>query len=500
MVQNMITLLSVMIALLLVLIAINAVLRWLNPRNINGEEAAAFRAHRQNVFGFLALAVLFLGAYVGVSVLDNSVFFAVNSAVTPGLVYGSRLLVKLLATVAGIAILVIVLLLLLGMVVCGARSVWYAVFNKQDKVKEIKEGSQALLIKVLREPLVKGILTLSVFAAFIVIPLFCVEEQTDRGLFELWKTGVMTIGQIVAEDGTVRAFPEAFAFYLVLYVIVLGTAFGAANIVYIIFDDLLTKMSGRGFLREYSNSIGLLAVGVALLYSIFLDDKKPNTAAATGENASAFPRFVGRSLEAMAVVILLFAVVVIVLEIINLLMDMRDTLLREEGGFIFSYLILLGATLLASVLHSLYSAFENGIHKEWKVCDTHEYPEGVYVLDKITANTGVRLKEYPQELIFANQLAGVDAQDGILLNGTLTYQEGSLLFKPDVSVSSTYQTRYIASIDEYVPVHCYDPKRGENLTQPAMDLEKHPMKTRIVVIALNPKGTRIVAIYLIINN
>lgn len=54
-----------------------------------------------------------------------------------------------------------------------------------------------------------------------------------------------------------------------------------------------------------------------------------------------------------------------------------------------------------------YSAFENGIHKEWKVCDTHEYPEGVYVLDKITANTGVRLKEYPQELIFANQLAGV---------------------------------------------------------------------------------------------
>ena len=310
MVQNMITLLSVMIALLLVLIAINAVLRWLNPRNINGEEAAAFRAHRQNVFGFLALAVLFLGAYVGVSVLDNSVFFAVNSAVTPGLVYGSRLLVKLLATVAGIAILVIVLLLLLGMVVCGARSVWYAVFNKQDKVKEIKEGSQALLIKVLREPLVKGILTLSVFAAFIVIPLFCVEEQTDRGLFELWKTGVMTIGQIVAEDGTVRAFPEAFAFYLVLYVIVLGTAFGAANIVYIIFDDLLTKMSGRGFLREYSNSIGLLAVGVALLYSIFLDDKKPNTAAATGENASAF-------------------------------------------------LILLGATLLASVLHSLYLAISN---------------------------------------------------------------------------------------------------------------------------------------------
>ena len=45
-----------------------------------------------------------------------------------------------------------------------------------------------------------------------------------------------------------------------------------------------------------------------------------------------------------------------VLEIINLLVDMQDTLLREESGLIFIYLVLLGSALLANVLHSLYLA------------------------------------------------------------------------------------------------------------------------------------------------
>lgn len=127
----------------------------------------------------------------------------------------------------------------------------------------------------------------------------------------------------------------------------LRNIFGAANIVYIIFDDFLTKASGRGFLREYSNSIGLLAIGIAMLSSVFLGKTDSN---------SDLLKLVGNALKSMAVVILLFAVVVMVLEIINLLMDMRDTLLREESGLIFIYLVLLGSALLANVLHSLYLA------------------------------------------------------------------------------------------------------------------------------------------------
>ena len=100
-------------------------------------------------------------------------------------------------------------------------------------------------------------------------------------------------------------------------------------------------------MREYSNSIGLLAIGIAMLSSVFLGK--------TGSNADLL-NLVGNVLESMAAVILLFAVGVMVLEIINLLVDMQDTLLREESGLIFIYLVLLGSALLANVLHSLYLA------------------------------------------------------------------------------------------------------------------------------------------------
>jgi hypothetical protein len=69
------------------------------------------------------------------------------------------------------SIIAIVLIMLLGMVFCGARTIWYAAFNNKAKFDEIRQGSQSLLQEAIREPMVKIVLTMSVFAAFIVIPL-----------------------------------------------------------------------------------------------------------------------------------------------------------------------------------------------------------------------------------------------------------------------------------------------------------------------------------------
>ena len=338
---------AVMTVILLVLIAIKSILHYLNPKGENNDQTKRYRKHRRFVFGFLSIATLILGAYIITSIKNPELFQKINESTTPGFIYGSRLLVKLLATVAGMSIIAIVLIMFLGMAFCGARTIWYAAFNNKDKFDETRRESQSLLQEAIREPMVKIVLTISVFAAFIVIPLFCGSE--GKGMVECWKTGVCYIilkGESVPSNPA-TSLSVSVAVYIVLYVVICGTFFGAANIVYIIFDDFLTKASGRGFLREYSNSIGLLAIGIAMLSSVFLGKTDSN---------SDLLKLVGNALKSMAVVILLFAVVVMVLEIINLLMDMRDTLLREESGLIFIYLVLLGSALLANVLHSLYLA------------------------------------------------------------------------------------------------------------------------------------------------
>lgn len=151
-----------------------------------------------------------------------------------------------------------------------------------------------------------------------------------------------------------------------------------------------------------------------------------------------------------------------------------------------------------------YGVFENGIHKEWEVVDDHAYREGIYLVDNVAARKGVALSEKHQDVIFSNQGFEKMPQDGVYLNGTLSYHEGSLLFEAEVggkshkSTESSASPYYIANVEEYVPVHCYAPKRGENITQPAIDLAKFPMKVRVAVLALNPDCTRIVAMYLIL--
>lgn len=307
---------AVMTVILLVLIAIKSILHYLNPKGENNDQTKRYRKHRRFVFGFLSIATLILGAYIITSIKNPELFQKINESTTPGFIYGSRLLVKLLATVAGMSIIAIVLIMFLGMAFCGARTIWYAAFNNKDKFDETRRESQSLLQEAIRDPMVKIVLTISVFAAFIVIPLFCGSE--GKGMVECWKTGVCYIGDLILKGESVPSNPAtslsvSVAVYIVLYVVICGTFFGAANIVYIIFDDFLTKASGRGFLREYSNSIGLLAIGIAMLSSVFLGKTDSN---------SDLLKLVGNALKSMAVVILLFAVVVMVLEIINLLMDM----------------------------------------------------------------------------------------------------------------------------------------------------------------------------------
>lgn len=151
-----------------------------------------------------------------------------------------------------------------------------------------------------------------------------------------------------------------------------------------------------------------------------------------------------------------------------------------------------------------YGVFENGIHKEWEVVDDRVYHEGIYLVDNIAARKGVALSEKHQDVVFSNQGFEKMPQDGVYLNGTLSYHEGSLLFEAEVggkshkSTESSASPYYIANVEEYVPVHCYAPKRGENITQPAIDLAKFPMKVKVAVLALNPDCTRIVAMYLIL--
>lgn len=100
---------AVMTVILLVLIAIKSILHYLNPKGENNDQTKRYRKHRRFVFGFLSIATLILGAYIITSIKNPELFQKINESTTPGFIYGSRLLVKLLATVAGMSIIAMLL-------------------------------------------------------------------------------------------------------------------------------------------------------------------------------------------------------------------------------------------------------------------------------------------------------------------------------------------------------------------------------------------------------
>lgn len=135
-----------------------------------------------------------------------------------------------------------------------------------------------------------------------------------------------------------------------------------------------------------------------------------------------------------------------------------------------------------------YKAFKDGKRYEWLVEDTPPYPMQIYVQDKAVLSKGAPVVA-GQALCFASQANG--PKDGIYTDCVLIFDEGSLI------LIQNNQPGFLSTIDEYAPVHSYDPKKGENQTIPAKQLATRNIKAKTAVVALNAKGTRIAAIYVI---
>lgn len=139
-----------------------------------------------------------------------------------------------------------------------------------------------------------------------------------------------------------------------------------------------------------------------------------------------------------------------------------------------------------------YKTFKDGVAYRWVVKDTVPYGQGIYISQEIENKYSKGVQQCPgddQKVLFFHQAE--EPQDGIYKECRLIFDEGSLVLERN------NQRTFIANIDEYVPVHNYSPSQGQNRTFPAKQLSEKMYKAQITVVALNDKGTRIAAIYMI---
>lgn len=144
----------------------------------------------------------------------------------------------------------------------------------------------------------------------------------------------------------------------------------------------------------------------------------------------------------------------------------------------------------------IYDVFINGKFQKWTVEDDMPYEAGVYIQDKVIESKGALIVPAEQELKFTNQTDG--PQDGIYLNCSLVFEDGGLNLIQESE--GTQFKRYLATVNEYVPVHSYNSSKNEIVTFPAEQLaidDKVNINARMAILSLNDRGTRMAAIYII---
>ena len=144
---------------------------------------------------------------------------------------------------------------------------------------------------------------------------------------------------------------KSVASYTLIFIIILGVGIAVVKILYSIIEQTLKKKKNVNLIDEYSSPIALLAVGIALLMLFQQGDFPKENRLDT----------IGALLGAFCTVIFIAAIIILTLEIIRLLMDIREDFIRLEARYIFISLVGQSALLLLEMLNSIYGAVNSTV-------------------------------------------------------------------------------------------------------------------------------------------
>lgn len=312
------------IIILCIILIISGVLRWIKDDTT--------RDKRLNKMAWIAAAVLGIGFLRHYKVEGLGTFLFKKSKTAISGLLGSVIVLS------AVMLLVIAILCICNSV----KIIWES--KKNSSVKQNFEFG-----KVLKNPTVMSVVAWGVLAMFFILPFLAGRQISDP--IENWKDGVYRIGGLFKTERSGVNDPADFQFnalasYMLVYIIVLGVGFAVEKILYAIIGHTLHEKKNRNLIDEYSSPIALLAVGVAILWTI-QDDKEPVE--------------IGELLKSFGTVSFIFAIAILTLEVVRLLINVRENFIRQEARYLFVSLIGQSAMLLLGVLNSIYGAVNNTI-------------------------------------------------------------------------------------------------------------------------------------------
>lgn len=203
------------------------------------------------------------------------------------------------------------------------------------------------------------------------------ELAENNGLLGIWEKGVNKISSffVIEKSGTKESGTEepktegsennnekndndnsanAFVTYALVYIVALGVGIAVIKILHSIIRRTFEENEEKDLIGEYSNPMGLLAVGVAALWVLRKKGVNWNDEVSIIENL----------LKSFGTVLLITTLVILVLEVIRLLLDMKEPFIRRSARFLFVVMVGECALMLMNIVYTFFSALGNAIGSE----------------------------------------------------------------------------------------------------------------------------------------
>ena len=293
----------------------------------------------------------------------------------------SKIMMKLLMLGAVVVSVIMLLAVLFLLLFHGCKALKKGE-NEANLAERLKNKSNEIKA-IIRTPIIIFAITWGIIALFFIFPILMGNQEDDKNwsMAEVWKDGVYRIASFIetenkedldkaldtAEDIEARAemvqsekilqnngkapFYEALITYILIFIIVLGVGIATIRILYSIISSIFTKKNNNTVIDEYSSSIGILAVGIALLLTVQNIDIFKKSAS----------EIILEFLKTFGVVVFVIALIILTLELIRLLMDMKEELIRQEAKYLFISLVGQVAVLMLDIINSLYLAVSSAI-------------------------------------------------------------------------------------------------------------------------------------------
>lgn len=374
---NLMTYLWILVVAFAVVMTLIGILRWVANTQKRGRRLTII-----SICSFVILVIMLLMGNWGTisGIFANSSM--TNAYATSSLIHSTQTIIKVLLMVFMVTFLLISALMVILLVVCSGGVIVSAFEDKEaEKTKQKLQEKTEKITVLLKNPVIIMAIVGGILALYLTLPL-AMGENTES-IAKCWTDGVEQIvrfcnvntkveveelaGNEVASEETTSeevggeesarnqvtnsTLANSLSVYSLVFILILGIAYAVGNILFEIIKDGFEKKTG--FLKEYSNSIGLLAVGISMLYlisnkGIDLFKTEPS-------------KLVVGFIESFVLVIFVIALGILTLEIVRLLMDLKEKMIRREARYIFVLLVGLCTVIIMRAFSVVYNAISSAL-------------------------------------------------------------------------------------------------------------------------------------------